>query len=432
MRALPTSLWRPYTRAEVSSPTTAGAVRPPRPRSRAAAPPPSDGSERLEQIKERYLGIVRALESPTEEGALRGVLEQVGLSLAAPEARLWETDQRGEPELVARWRSPGVGVSAPAPPVEPSHAVEVALSTGRPAAFEGEAGSSEGGWLAIPVSSGQQVIGAFEAGGPQLPGWDDLLLVHLSTIGGYLGMHLSRRRTEADFARSLEELHRIDADRRRLLRLLVEAHEAERRTLAADIHDDPLQVMAAAALRLHTLRRHLDSEPAQRSLEAVEEMVGGAVSRLRSLMFNLRPTGLDHGDLIGPLRDRLEQVRRGELIDYDLAGSEPQALTNEVRVTLYRIAQEAISNVVKHASARHIDVAVSEQDGGCLLRIADDGAGPGEALEGRPGHLGLPSMRERSELAGGWLRLEAGDPAGTVVTAWVPVPSEARSTGWAP
>ena len=127
-------------------------------------------------------------------------------------------------------------------------------------------------------------------------------------------------------------------------------------------------------------------------------MVGGAVSRLRSLMFNLRPTGLDHGDLLGPLRDRLEQVQRDELIEYSLAGSEPGALTTEVRVTLYRIAQEAISNVVKHASARHIDVAVSEQDGGCLIRIADDGAGLGRGARGAP-RSPRPAQHARAERA---------------------------------
>jgi signal transduction histidine kinase len=132
---------------------------------------------------------------------------------------------------------------------------------------------------------------------------------------------------------------------------------------------------------------------------------------------------------MGPLSDRLEQVREDELIEFSLAGSEPAALTSEVRVTLYRIAQEAIANVIKHASARHIDVTVDEQDGGCLMRIVDDGAGLGGTLEDRPGHLGLPSMRERAELAGGWLRVEAGDRSGTVVSAWVPMLSEVGQGG---
>jgi signal transduction histidine kinase len=365
---------------------------------------------------------------------VKGVLEQVGQSVTAAEARLWEVDPRGEPQLRGIWQTPGSGTDAGASPsATPSPAVASALDTGQLALPDGEATASEGRWLAIPVINGTQVVGVIEVAGPRLESLDDILLVRLSAIGGYLGHYLSRRRIEADFARSLEELYRLDADRRRLLRLLVDAHEAERRALAADIHDDPLQVMAAVALRLHTLRRRLDDEPARRSLAAIEEMVAGAVSRLRSLMFNLRPTGLDHGDLIGPLRDRLEQVCHGELIEYELTGSEPATLTGDARVTLYRVAQEAISNIVKHASARHIAVAVMEQDGGCLLRVADDGSGPGEALEGRPGHLGLPTMRERSQLAGGWLRVEAGDPAGTVVTAWVPLPAGAGGAAmWAP
>jgi signal transduction histidine kinase len=211
------------------------------------------------------------------------------------------------------------------------------------------------------------------------------------------------------------------------MRLLVEAHEDERRTIAADIHDDSLQILAAVGLRLQTLRRRVNDKAARSTLDAVEQMVGTAVSRLRGLMFNLRPTGLDHGDLLGTIRDRLTQVQQDEGIAYSLAGSEPGALTTAARVTLYRVAQEAIANVVKHASASHVSVSVEERDQGCQMRIADDGAGLAAAAESLPGHLGLASMRERTEVAGGWLRVESGALRGTVVTAWIPLQVGARS-----
>jgi signal transduction histidine kinase len=384
----------------------------------------------MEQLKERHLGVLRALTLPTEEAAIGEVLEQVALSVAGTEARFWEVDARGALQLRGIWPSASSDGMTPAPltsAVPP--VVDRAISNRQLTFAETEGGGPAACCLCIPAVGGQQLVGAIDVRGPQLPRFDDSLLLHLNAIGAHLGSYLARCRNEADFARSLEELHRINGERRRLMRLLVAAHEDERRTIAVDIHDDPLQVMAAVALRLHSLHRRLDDEPSQRTVEAVEEMVSSAVSRLRRLMFNLRPPGLDRGDLMGPLSDRLEQVREDELIEFSLAGSEPAALTSEVRVTLYRIAQEAIANVIKHASARHIDVTVDEQDGGCLMRIVDDGAGLGGTLEDRPGHLGLPSMRERAELAGGWLRVEAGDRSGTVVSAWVPMLSEVGQGG---
>jgi signal transduction histidine kinase len=122
-------------------------------------------------------------------------------------------------------------------------------------------------------------------------------------------------------------------------------------------------------------------------------------------------------------------MREDDSIQFTLAGSEPELLTTDGRVALYRIAQEAIANVVKHASATRVDVTVGEEDGGCLIRISDDGAGLGRAVERRSGHLGLPSIRERAELLGGWLRVEAGERAGTVVSAWVPLMSEPVRAG---
>lgn len=379
---------------------------------------------RAEFFKDSQLAVLRALARPDEEAALTATLEQVGLSVHGIAARLWETDARGAPQLRATWCLADAGAAAPSLPDGPPAFVSRAISDGA-LTFSGvDSTDPIGESLGVPVVSGQQVLGAVEIRAPRFPGYSDAYVAHLTGLGQFLGIHLAERRSQADYARSLEELNRINGERRRLMRLLVQAHEDERKTIAADIHDDPLQVMAAVSLRLHSLRRRVSDEPAQRSLEALEEMVGSAVSRLRSMMFNLRPTGLDRGDLLGPLRERLEQMREDDSIQFTLTGSELELLTTDARVALYRIAQEAIVNVVKHASATRVDVAVTEQDGGCLIRISDDGAGLGRTVEGRSGHLGLPGIRERAELVGGWLRVEAGERGGTVVSAWVPLMSE--------
>jgi PAS domain S-box-containing protein len=383
---------------------------------------------RADRMREHEIAILSALASSSDDVALMGALEQIGLSASGTEARLWEVDARGAVQLLAAWRRDGSGDVVPSPPPDhPPAVVARALERGRLSFSETWSANPLGDWLGIPVVSGQQVVGAVEVRALGSVGFDDAYVAHLTGLGSYLGAYMARHRVEADFARSLEELNRVSGERLRLMRLLVEAHEDERRTIAADIHDDSLQILAAVGLRLHTLRRRVDDEAARGTLDAVEQMVGTAVSRLRGLMFNLRPPGLDHGDLLGTIRDRLIQVQQDEGIEYSLAGSEPGALTTAARVTLYRVAQEAIANVVKHASASHIGVSVEERDNGCLLRITDDGAGLGAAVDNPPGHLGLPSMRQRTEVAGGWLRVESGAPRGTAVTAWVPLLVGARS-----
>ncbi len=385
-------------------------------------------------LKDYQLGFLRALGSPDEDVAFLGALEQIGLSVAGTEVRLWEADARGAVQLRAVWRCVGYDAATEAPPqAAPPAFVTRAISSRGLSFSEAGAASRVGESLGVPVFNGDHVLGALEINAPDFAGFDDAYAAHLTGLGNYLGIYCAQRRSAADFARSLEELNRISGERLRLMRLLVEAHEDERRTIAADIHDDSLQILAAVGLRLHTLRRRVNDEAARGTLDAVEQMVGTAVSRLRGLMFNLRPAGLDHGDLLGTIRDRLLQVQQDEGIEYSLTGSEPGALTTAARVTLYRVAQEAIANVVKHASASHIVVSVEDRDNGCLMRIADDGAGLGAAAESPPGHLGLPSMRERTEVAGGWLRVEAGDRRGTVVTAWVPLLVGTRSgSGSAP
>jgi signal transduction histidine kinase len=385
-------------------------------------------------LQDYQLGFLRALGLPDDDVALVGALEQIGLSVAGTEVKLWEADGRGAVQLRAVWRRAGFDAeTSSSPPARPPALVTRAIGNRGLSFSEGGPAGPVGESLGVPVVNGDDVVGAIEIHAPDFVGFDDAYAAHLTGLGNYLGIYRAQRRSAADFARSLEELNRVSAERLRLMRLLVEAHEDERRTIAADIHDDSLQILAAVGLRLHTLRRRVADEAAQSTLDAVEQMVGTAVSRLRGLMFNLRPAGLDHGDLLGTIRDRLVQVQQDEGISYSLAGSEPGALTTAARVTLYRVAQEAIANVVKHASASHIGVSVEEQDSGCLMRITDDGAGLGAATASPPGHLGLPSMRDRTEVAGGWLRVEPGDSCGTVVSAWVPLLAGGRSgSGSAP
>jgi signal transduction histidine kinase len=94
----------------------------------------------------------------------------------------------------------------------------------------------------------------------------------------------------------------------------------------------------------------------------------------------------------------------------------------EIRAILFRIAQEALANVRKHADASRVDIEVSERDGGIILHVRDDGRGFDPATERPvPGHLGMSAMPERAELAGGWCRVQSAPGEGTAVECWLPI-----------
>ncbi len=229
------------------------------------------------------------------------------------------------------------------------------------------------------------------------------------------------RRAEQELAHSLERLRRTDAERRRLLAHLVQAREEERARIAADIHDDPLQKVAALKLRVGLLRELATTPRQEEQLDVLDRTIGQVIASLRGLLFELRPITLDRDGLAAALRELLQ--RAGEEAGFGFAlrdelEAEPPL---EVRVVCYRIAQEAIANVRKHAQASFIEVHLASEGSGTRVRIRDDGRGFDPArIPPRPGHLGLPDMRERAELAGGWLRVESAPGAGTTVEFWIP------------
>ncbi len=229
------------------------------------------------------------------------------------------------------------------------------------------------------------------------------------------------RRTEETLRQTVETLKQVDQNRQALLRRLVHAQEEERRGIARDIHDDTIQSMFAVGLRLGTLRKALHDAAQVDQLGLLEQSVQESTDRLRHLLFELRPAALDEGGLPAALREYLEVMKREDAIDVELQTALEHSPASETQVIAYRIAQEALGNVRKHARARRVECAVSAVDDGILTRIADDGVGF-EDDRGRPtaGHLGLVSMRERAEMAGGWFRITSSRGNGCLVEYWIP------------
>ena len=201
----------------------------------------------------------------------------------------------------------------------------------------------------------------------------------------------------------------------RLLRL----QEEERRRLAGEIHDDAMQAMAAAYLRMQLLGRRLTAPTDRGSCEALEQMLKHSVQRLRRLAHELRPLALDDTTLASALLDYLRQVDFEARVRFQLVDGLVTEPCEGSRLVLFRAAQEALTNVAKHAGASTVIVALSEDTGGHCLRIEDNGRGFCTAAPCQRG-LGLRFVRERAEAIGGSCRVASRPGRGTNVQVWVP------------
>lgn len=235
------------------------------------------------------------------------------------------------------------------------------------------------------------------------------------------------KRVEDRLSESLNVLRRTMDDRRQLLLRLEDARVAERRRIASDIHDDPIQVMSAAEIRAQMLAHHIQDPELRREAEQLRDVIRSSVERLRHLLLELRPPALDHEGLVPALRAYLGE----EVPVPDIEDALPFEPPPEQRAVLLRIAQEAIANARKHASATRIHVSIAALEGCVRLVITDDGLGfDTAAIESpEPGHIGLPTMIERAQLAGGGCEVHSQPGRGTTVSAWLPLaePSPANS-----
>ncbi len=221
------------------------------------------------------------------------------------------------------------------------------------------------------------------------------------------------------------------------LRYGMEARERERARWAREIHDESIQGIGALRLRLANARDSADAQSLSRAVDVVLEGLGNEIDGLRHLITELRPAALDDLGLEAALQ---ALARRAQAIDgLDVTtrislgaadGSDPHAqrrLDSELESTIYRVMQEALTNVSRHANATSAVIAVSVSDGTILASVTDDGSGmPGsERLgprgDGLEGGFGMSGMRERAELVGGELSFMPAPGGGTVVQLSVPL-----------
>jgi PAS domain S-box-containing protein len=218
-------------------------------------------------------------------------------------------------------------------------------------------------------------------------------------------------------ATDVTEVQRAQEGKAHLWGHLVRMQEGERARIANDLHDGPIQQMAALQLRLAALHDLLPDSPLPSQLEGtLEECLAG----LRRMVTELRPSTLDRLGLAAAIDADLHALNAElgmavEIDDDDLV-EEPDA---DTAITAYRATQQALSNVRAHARASSVHVRLSTHEAGLLVRVRDDGVGF-DPVPGEPGHIGLPSTREQIELAGGWLRVLSTPGGGTTVEFWLP------------
>jgi two-component system, NarL family, sensor histidine kinase UhpB len=225
-------------------------------------------------------------------------------------------------------------------------------------------------------------------------------------VGG-IGLDMTER-VEAE-----ELAQRYAADVRRLLSELVSAQESERRRLADELHDLIGQNLTAIGIDLSALKAMLSEDSSARvggRLDAIAALLDGTVDAIRGVMTELRPAALQEFGLVPALRSHAADFGKRTGMKVSVSASSPaRRLAPGTELSLFRIAQEALTNAAKHSGARSIRVAISEDASGIRMSIEDDGHGfrdPSGARAARRGGWGLQAMRERAEALGGTLRIE--------------------------
>jgi signal transduction histidine kinase len=222
--------------------------------------------------------------------------------------------------------------------------------------------------------------------------------------------------TRAALAVDLSERIAQDA-----LRRVVEAQELERRRLARELHDETGQALTSILLGLKALEERTADEASRAATEELRELVVSTLQDVRRLAVELRPTALDDFGLVAAL-ERLSgsfAEQTGISVDFQTALAD-ERLPEEVETALYRIVQESLTNVVKHARARRVSILLARREGAVKAVVEDDGRGFDPAELAGDG-FGLVGMRERLALLGGRLEVESGPEAGTTIAAEVPI-----------
>jgi two-component system sensor histidine kinase UhpB len=213
-------------------------------------------------------------------------------------------------------------------------------------------------------------------------------------------------------------LERIEAERRRAGRLQLRAQEEERKRVARDLHDEVNQALTAILLRLEALMQTAPPE-IREGLEETKKLANQAMEELLQLARQLRPTALDDHGFVPAIQEQLRRFQAQHGVETHLETDGPlDDLGGDQQLVLYRVTQEALNNIARHARAATVSVAIARHDGNVWLSVRDDGTGFAVGSEERG--LGLDGMAERARLVNGEFSIDAQPGQGTTLRLQVP------------
>ena len=260
------------------------------------------------------------------------------------------------------------------------------------------------------------------------------------SVSGFLkiGQDVTRRRQTEEALRELNEslerrveertaeLMQATEARRQVLQQLVTAEEEERRRISRELHDQMGQQVTGLMLGLRAVQREAEPPALADRLRDLERLASEIARNIQNMAVELRPPALDTLGLVAAVQNHLEEWSRrfGIRCDFHARGLAGVRLPAETETTLYRVAQEGLNNVLKHAGATHVDLLLERQNGTVRLILEDDGAGFDVEQTLRSGEnarrLGVRGMRERIALLGGEMEIESAPGSGTTIYVRVP------------
>jgi len=373
----------------------------------------------------RGLGALSALSGDLQRaGREQDVLDALlsrPLTLPAVSGTALYATEGSPPRLIrgagvcASWTDQGL--LAPAAAV-----LERVIATGRPQvtsqwSVAGDSGSGFPYAAVLPILRGERVLAALVLAGQARDPFTALDESFLVALGQQVGAALEN----ADLYSRLETR---TLELARLSTRMVEQHEEQRRRLSRELHDETAQVFSAVKMEIGVLREKVPAEQTAR-LDQVLELIDTGIRSIRSVTNDLRPSLLDDLGLLPALRSLVADFSERSGIRTELAvPAVMPPLSREAELALFRALQEALSNVLRHADARSVDIGVSVVPNEVLLRVSDDGRGLPDGVSPErlelQGHMGLAGMRERITALGGTVRLQRRNGSGALLEVRVP------------
>lgn len=393
--------------------------------------------------RHRELSILNATaratsRSLTLEDVLKGALDNVCDLMATERGRLclFEDDEgvmtflylHGPPSVLVR-EAPPAGVVCPCIDILTTRPyLEGGLPQGCP--MTGGLGTGTpggaGAGICLPLRAKERLRGILHLAGRDgrdFPGEDIQLLVAVS----------EQLAVAVENARLWEDLKEREEAKGRLLERVIEAQENERRRVAQELHDEAGQALTSLLVAIRSLELNGGGTVPTARVGELRSLVADSLETIQNIALELRPSALDDIGLVPALRRYVEEHAGpcGLRVDFHTSGLEAMRFEPAVETAVYRVVQEALTNVVRHAGASGVEVILTHRGGDLVVIVEDDGVGFDVAeANGRPdGCLGLRGMEERAALIGGRLTVESEPGGGTTVFVEVPLPGTGRAGG---